>query len=72
MNTQGTINIILFVAIVALFYLFEQQRATIQTIKDNPPKTEVEICAETFAGQALEGQRPLTYDQALMLCLSKR
>jgi hypothetical protein len=74
MSNQQIINLVFAGAIVLMFIVIQEQAVKIEELKDNPPKTELEVCAD-----ALEGTTNYTSggtfnkQQAILLCnASKR
>jgi len=71
MSNQQIINLIFAGAIVLMFIVIQEQAAKIEALKDNPPKTELEICADALNGTKNPYNNSggvLDYRQSIILC----
>jgi len=52
-----------------MFIVIQEQDAKIEALKDNPPKTELEICADALNGTKHPSNGGvLDYRQSIILC----
>ena len=73
MSNQQIINLVFAGAIVLMFIVIQEQAVKIDELKDNPPKTELEICADALEGSSNPNGGYFNRAQAIILCnASKR
>ena len=68
MSNQQIINLVFAGAIVLMFIVIQEQAAKIEELKANPPKTELEICADALKGTKHPSIGVLDYRQSIILC----
>ena len=69
MSNQQIINLVFASAIVLMFIVIQEQAAKIEALKANPPKTELEICADALNGTKHPSNGGvLDYRQSIILC----